>query len=497
MSDVRQLLIHAGQYLAGRAGLMLLGFLSFPVLTRVLSVSQYGELSLALKLCLLWTVLSKCGIQNAALRFFPEHSKQSPQAKLACSSTLLLSVAGIAGGMMLVGFGVIHLPQLIANQAVLSLAPLLLVLAFVRSIQPTFSGLLRSERRAWLFNTCELSGKSMGILFSILALVFIAHDLRFYLSGLVTAEACVMIGIGIWFYRNGMLSGIAFRPELARSAIAFSVPLIAYELTSVILDSGDRILIGRYLGMTQVGLYSAAYSVATYAEEALMTPVNMALMPGYMKVWVTDGAEATVRFLNQALDLFIMGAGAIAMLVYTNAVDLLSLLASRKFAAASTLLPVLVLGLLIYAIHIFFNAPLIIHKRSMVLTAVTSSCCIANIGMNILMLPRFGIAGAAWATLFSYVLMVGALAILSRRYLVIRIPIWTLASVVALVFCIALLMGRVSFPSPWLNLAVKVPASLTLYVIGLLALRPTLRSRILIRARRSVVPKQFTAAEQS
>ena len=496
MSDVRQLVTNASQYLAGRAGLMLLGFFSFPILTRMLSVSQYGELSLALKLCLLWTVLSKCGIQNAALRFFPEHSRQSAHSRLSCSSTLILSAATIAAAMLLLGYALLRLPSIHVSPVVTSLAPLLLALAFVRSIQPTFSGLLRSERRAWLFNTCELSGKSLGILFSILALVFIARDLRFYLSGLVAAEACVMIGIALWFYRNGMLSAISFQPRLARSAIAFSMPLIAYELTSVVLDSGDRLLIGKYLGLTQVGLYSAAYSVATYAEEALMTPVNMALMPAYMKVWVNDGAEATVRFLNQALDLFIMAAGAVALLVYVNAVDLLSILASRKFAAAGSLLPILVLGLLVYAIHIFFNAPLIIHKRSMTLTAVTTACCVANIAMNMLMLRPFGIAGAAWATLFSYVLMVGALAVLSRRYLVLRIPYATLASVAALVLLVTLGMSRVAFPSTWLSLAVKVPVSLFLYLIGLLALRPALRARFRAGTQRFSLPRQLSAAEE-
>lgn len=496
MSDVRQLLVHASQYLAGRAGLMVLGFLSFPVITRLLPIAQYGELSLALKLCLLWTVLSKCGIQNAALRFFPEYTKRSPEAKLACSSTLVLSVAAIAGAMMLLGFALIHVPELHRNRAIAELAPLLLVLAFVRSIQPTFSGLLRSERRTWVFNACELSGKATGILFSILALLFIARELRLYLSGLVVAEAFVVAAVAFWFYRSGLLSAGLFRPELARTALTFSAPLIAYELTSVILDSGDRILIGKYLGLTQLGLYSAAYSVATYAEEALMTPVNMALMPGYMKVWVTDGASATIRFLNQALDLFIMGCGAIAMLVYVNASDLLSILASRKFAAASTLLPILVLGLLVYAVHIFFNAPLIIHKKSMILTCVTTGCCIANVGMNMILLPRMGIAGAAWATLLSYVLMVAALAIISRRYLVIRIPYATLASVAAIVFLIQSGMNIASFSSPWLNLATKAPASLLLYAVGLLLLRPNLRGRILAKAQGRLATTKLSAAEQ-
>lgn len=481
MNHVRQLLVHASQYLAGRVGLMLLGFVSFPILTRMLPVAQYGELSLALKLCLLWTVLSKCGIQNAALRFFPERSKGSLFDKCACSSTLVLTVAAIAATLMVIGFAAMHFSSLRAVSPVAVLAPLLLFLSFVRSVQPTFSGLLRSEQRTWLFNACELSGKAMGIIFSIAAFVLIARDLRVYLSGLVMAEALVVIAVGVWFYRSGLLSPGCFQPRLARSALVFSAPLIAYELTSVILDSGDRLLIGKYLGLTQLGFYSAAYSVATYAEEALMVPVNMALLPTYMKIWVEEGAASTALFLTRALDLFVMGCGAVAMLVYINAHDLLAILASQKFAAASRLLPILVLGLLVYAVHIFYNAPLIIHKRSMILTCVTTVCCVANVIMNIYLLPRMGIAGAAWATLLSYFLMVAALAVISRRYLVVRIPFAALVCSASLVFLIQLLMKLAPDSSPWLSIVIKVPASLLLYVVGLVLLRPNHRRWITAR----------------
>jgi len=497
MSDLRQLFVHASQYLAGRAGLMLLGFLSFPVLTRILPVAQYGELSLALKLCLLWTVLSKCGIQNAALRFFPESSSRSLEEKRACSSTLILSAAGIAGFGVLLGLFILLLSPLHRWTAVAGLMPLLLILAFVRSIQPTFSSLLRSERRTWLFNTCELSGKAAGILLSIAAMLLIARDLRYYVSGLVGAEALVVFAVGIWFYRSGLLSPAGFRLRFARSALVFSLPLIAYELTSVILDSGDRLLIGRYLGLTQVGIYSAAYSVATYAEEALMTPVNMALMPAYMKVWVDRGAEATARFLTRALDLFVLGCGLIALLVYVNASDLVTVLASRKFSAGAPLLPILVLGLLIYAVHIFFNAPLIIHKRSMVLTSVTTVCCVLNILMNVLMLPRMGIAGAAWATLFSYLIMVVALAIISRKLMVVGIPLKALSCAVPLVFLVHQALSYIALPSPWLNLAVKPPLAVLLYGSGILICRPDLRARFLVRrATRAPACASFSAAEQ-
>ena len=491
MTDIRQLLAHASQYLAGRAGLMLLGFISFPVLTRLLPVAQYGELSLALKLCLLWTVLSKCGIQNAALRFFPAASKFSQAEKQACASTLILSVAAIS--LLLGAFGYLGMRTIGSRlgPAIAALGPLLLILAFVRSIQPTFSGMLRSERRTWLFNACELSGKATGILFSILALVLIATDLRYFIAGLVSAEALVMIAIGAWFYRAGLLSLRSFKPHLAREAVLFSMPLIAYELTSVILDSGDRILVGHYLGPAQLGLYSASYSVATYAEEALMTPVNMALMPAYMKIWVEQGTAATSRFLSDSLEYFVMACGAVAVLVYVTSADLIGILASKKFAAAHSLLPVLVLGLLVYATHIFFNAPLIIYKRSIVLTSCTTVCCIANIVMNILLLPRLGIMGAAVSTLLSYVCLAVGLLFVSRRYLSFSLPFATFLSSLILVSAIDKLMEQVAFTSHWVALFMKGGVAVVLYSAGLIVLRPKLRRSVFAGSRKVFVAESY------
>jgi O-antigen/teichoic acid export membrane protein len=493
MTDLRQLLVHASQYLAGRAGLMFLGFISFPVLTRLLPVAQYGELSLALKMCLLWTVLSKCGIQNAALRFFPEKSKAEADKK-ACASTLILTVAFISLIMGVLGYISLRIMGAHLASAITALAPWLLVLAVVRSIQPTFSGLLRSERRTWLFNTCELSGKGMGILFSVLALSLIAIDLRYFLAGVIVSEALVMLAIGMWFYQTGLLSLRRFEPRMALSALQFSAPLIAYELTSVVLDSGDRLLVGRYLGLSQLGLYSAAYSIATYAEEALMTPVNMALMPAYMKVWVDQGADATSRFLSDSLDHFVMACGAVAVVVYVGSADLIGVLASAKFAAAHALLPVLVLGLLVYATHIFFNAPLIIYKQSIVLTCVTTFCCFANIGMNIAFLPRMGIMGAAVATLLSYVLLVIALFLISRRYLSFSVPIATLFCCSILVIGIKALMEHASFSSCWIDLGIKGPVSLVLYSAGLVILRPKMR-RLVFSSPRGVLTSRNCVTE--
>jgi O-antigen/teichoic acid export membrane protein len=76
---------------------MLLGFISFPVLARVFSVSEYGTMSLVLKVILLLTVLGKFGLQNSVQRYYPEEGA-SPDASVQRRyySTLIVGAGTVA-----------------------------------------------------------------------------------------------------------------------------------------------------------------------------------------------------------------------------------------------------------------------------------------------------------------------------------------------------------------------------------------------------------------
>jgi O-antigen/teichoic acid export membrane protein len=485
---------HAGHYLTGRVGLMLLGFASFPLLTRLLSVQQYGELSLLLKIALLCTVLGKCGLQNAAIRFLPECEADHQDRRQVCIATLIATSAFMAFVIALLTWMILHLNIWNLSSKVVGLVNIALILVFIRSIQPTLSGLLRAERRTILFNVCELLGKSLGIGFSVGALLWVTLDLRYYIAGLVIAEASVISGILIWYAQQGCLKISKIDFTFARRSLLFSVPLIAYELASVVLDSGDRILISHYLGLEQLGYYSAAYSIATYAEQVILMPINLAIFPIYMKIWVEKGEFATAEFLSKALDLFIIFASGVSVLVLLTSHDLVMVLASKKFETAHTLLPVLVAGLLIYAVHIFFNAPLLIFNRSFVLAAVTSICCLVNIGINMVLLPILGIMGAAIATLVSYICLVVGMAVVSRRYLTFPIPVRHVLTSIALIPFVYFACHAIAASGPILNIVCKSSLSFVLFSAGILLLRPDLRTKIFNRYRSRIKEESSSLA---
>ena len=79
MSALKTLYRHSSHYLGGRVVVMLLGFISFPVFTRVFSVAEYGVINLIMNTVLLLTVLSKFGFQHSVQRYYPEgESATSP-----------------------------------------------------------------------------------------------------------------------------------------------------------------------------------------------------------------------------------------------------------------------------------------------------------------------------------------------------------------------------------------------------------------------------------
>lgn len=483
MSSLGELGRHAGRHLVGRVGLALLGLVSFPVLARLLSVEQYGRLSLLLKLALLWTVLGKAGLQNAVLRYTAPAAQEGPARKREVLSTLFLLAAALAGGMALLA-GALGwaglLPAVFAGPALLGAA---LGLVCVRTLQPALSAALRAEGRTVLFNVCELSGKALAVAFSLLALGLVAADLRLYVSALLLAEGSVLLALLVWFARKEALSPRLFDSHLARQALLFGAPLIAYELASVVLDSGDRLLIGRYAGLEPLGLYSAAYSLATYTEEAVLQPVNLALFPAAMALWAREGEPAVARLLARSLDLFFAAACGVLLLVLLTARDLVVLAASQKFAAAAPLLPVLVAGLLIYALHIFFNTPLMLHRRTLTLSLATGACCALNLLLNVLLIPRVGILGSAWATLLSYLALTGALAAASRRSLPFPLPWRGGAAALGSCFAMWAVLRGVHTAGPASELLLRGLGGALGYGCSLLCFHPEIRGLLSSRLR--------------
>jgi O-antigen/teichoic acid export membrane protein len=313
----------------------------------------------------------------------------------------------------------------------------------------------------------------------VFALLFFWQKTVFALFlGLVVVEGAVLLQYLPVLRRRQLLSPGMFDAGFLRTAIAFSMPLMAAEISWVVLDSGDRFFVQHYLGAQALGFYAAAYGIAIYLQDVLMAPLQMALFPICMRVWNTQGKKATQDFLSRSLDQFILIAVAVVCVAIVTSRDVIVLLASRKFQEAHTLLPYLVIGLVLSAVTIYFRPGLMIHKRAAKIAVATFYASILNIALNMVLLPRIGLVGAAIATTVSYGGIVVFLAYQSLRVLPYKLEWLSFLRYAVVGSASALLVTQLPVENPLLSAVVKGSLILVLYAGVLFAIDKHVRELI-------------------
>ena len=136
-----------------------LGFVSFPILTRVFSVADFGLIDLVQKIFLLLTATSKLGQQNSALRFFNRETfEKDPEQSRRYYSTMYLGVMGMGIGVTALFAAVVW--ALPATMLMPSLSSLLLfasALILLRAVQSIVWSFLRIKERTGLYNVANVN----------------------------------------------------------------------------------------------------------------------------------------------------------------------------------------------------------------------------------------------------------------------------------------------------------------------------------------------------
>lgn len=476
--ELKRLLQQSSHYLVGLVGSLALGFVSFPIYTRVFTVADYGLIDFAQKIILLVVACCKCGLQNSALRFYDRSAfAADPQAARRFYSTLFLSMAAPAFAITLLFAAFVSVaPRSIVDSRLGAVLALAAGLIFLRSAQSILWSFLRVEERTKAYNVINIILRGATIAVVCLLLPVLGPSVTTYFTGTLAVEA-VIVGIVLFpLVRRGLVAVGGVDSVMVRASFAFGLPLVIQEIAGIVLDSGDRAVIRHFMGDTALGLYSVAYGLSSYVNTLIMAPLGLAILPMYMRIWKTQGRERTIAFLSQGLDGFLMAAVLINVLAAVASRDAVNLLASSRYAGADRLIPMLVAGLLIYTAQIFLNAGLLIHKQTGKMAAILAYSALLNLVLNWVLIPRLGLLAAALATLISYVFSTVLTARPSFRLLPLRIPAWAplkygAAGAVAWVLTLPIELG-----SAFWNLAAKCLVTVTVYVAVLYLLDARVRS---------------------
>lgn len=461
MSDKRRFIHASLTYGAVQVLALAASLISFPVLTRVLSVSEYGLLGLCNTLLLFGAAFAKLGLQNSIVRFYAHYRREMNLdaffSTIWCGGT----VAALVISLLLIPIALFIAP---AQYKQPFLAVILVV--FGTTVFGIASNFLRAEERNGA-NSIATVLLRYGGTFGGIALVYWSIT---GISGIFYSQFVFLLVLTLWYFREYntrfCVSPSLFSMEIFREAITFGAPLIIYEFSSIMLAFSDRFLVSKYCGIEQLGIYTAGYTISFYIADIVRQPLQVAVAPIYLRIYAEKGLEAAILFLQEiigyvSLVILPIFAGCTALKH-----ELIVLLASNKFADASDVVPWVLGSTLLFGCQSLLASSFSILKQTRSIALLSLFAAIINIALNIVLLKTFGIIAAAWATAIAYILMTVVMAAISYRSVKIEFPLRKIA-----IYCLcSTLMYAVVTNVSLSSIFIKIALGILVYALSVLLL---------------------------
>jgi O-antigen/teichoic acid export membrane protein len=442
MSALTDLLRNSLSYFFGRMAVLLAGLISLPLMTRLLPKEDYGLMSLVFLALTITTALSGLGFSQSTTRYFAEYAGRGRQALMKFCSTMTIGTAVAGAAAMLVLFlASFALAKTSSFADVAVHLRYALALVILRLISSVVLQIFRGNQQTFAFNLFNITNRYLSIGVAVLLIIYVYKDVTAVFVGTIYVEASIMLIALVYLHRRRLLGWTKPNSIEIRRAIRFGMPLVFADLMVSLVASSDRFAIQYFLGADSVATYSVAYDISDYVAIMFASPLQLAIMPIVYSLWSNKGVEATREFLSKAINLsFIVVIPMIAGFSVVGP-DLVTILASDKYADSADLVPFIAFGVMLGSIHFLLFTGLLLREKTQVITVLNGTAAITNLALNIAMIPWFGIIGAAYATIITYVLLNVITYFLSRRYLKVSIN-WALilkATITAATMALALL----------------------------------------------------------
>lgn len=388
------------------------GLVFVPLLTRFLGVAAYGAFVQVRVVTVLLAKVSQLGLQKALIRYSQENDDVE-QSQLYAK----LTVVAVCNAMVV---GAITFGAAAWIAAVFLDAPQYASAFHVGAILvPTYSAremaqnYYRAEMDVKRFSLYEGAKTYLNVGAVSAVVLFTGVGVTGVVAVVVATELLFAVVLQAVVLRTTGLSWPA--PEGLPEILEYSVPIMVGNVSGVFQDRADRLLLGFFVGAGAVGVYSVSYTVARVLRLYVL-PLRVTFFPEFSRLW-TEGDRETCKgvLANGARYMVALAVPSIVGL-YLVAEPLVGLLStSRASASATVLLPVLAAGLAVLGLETLYRQLFLADERTLTVSGLRVAASVANVGLNVVLIPRMGVVGAAVATLATYLGTFVALFALARR----------------------------------------------------------------------------------
>ena len=396
-------------YAAGGVIQRTIGFFLLPLYARVLSTAEYGQIGVLMTLVVGLTTLLGLGLETAVFRTYVQLRGQPGDLQRFVNSVgafavfaplAVASLIAIAGAPLLER--VFDIPRWAVTMGFLGAA--LYVSATVIPL-----AMLRAQERLRDYVRLSMAYVVATVGLTVLLVVVLRWGVLGWMLAFAGASAVLLV-IGLLMLDHRWTIGVDWKQVSA--ALAFGLPMIPHALAQWGLSLSDRAILGAFLPSTDVGIYYVAYQFGLPIS-VIAIALSQAVQPLYAQASIDHARQAQ---LAPAASTQVLTTALLTMVVLLLGPPAVRGLLPASYAPAASLIPWIALGHGLFGLYFIpMNAVTLLSGRNQWVWLVTVTAALANIGLNLLLVPQFGAAAAAVNTLVGYaILLVGVTAYMYR-----------------------------------------------------------------------------------
>jgi len=412
----------------------IVGFITIPIITRLFAPGEYGDYVL---------VISTVGVFSTIVgwlsmpikRFYPAYERDKKLdefyetvLKMTFISILVLSLLFLGALLLLKS----HISPRLYALIYIGVPVFILTSCFGVLVE-----FLRAKRQISWYSDFMVWKSVTAVSFGILLVIIFDFGIDGLLWGSVLS---LVIGFPfLWRISLGKVSlnAKSISTPLVSEMARYGFPLVIGNLAAWILSLSDRYVLEFLRGSREVGIYSASYSISEHSIMLLSTLFALTSGSIVYNIWEKKGEKKSQEFMSKLTRYYLLVGIPAVVGLSALAKPFVNTLTGQEYHGGHKIIPLIALGAFFLGLQQRFHPGLNFYKKTHFIMFCVVVSGLFNLGLNFLLIPKYGYIAAAVTTLLSYVLLLVLVIFVSRRFFVWEFPFKSLAKAI----CASSVMG--------------------------------------------------------
>lgn len=459
----------------------IVAFLLLPIYTRFLAPHDYGIKELVGLTTDVIGVLLATAIASAIYRFYFEYEDIKDRNEVISSAIITIAIFGLFALTGLSFLTKIMAKHILDSSSLYYFFMVSFASMWFQSLNNIGYNYLRANQQSLRFVTLQL-GKMVVVIGLNIYLVCFAKlgVLGILISTLIgSVLMCLILVMPICFQTH-----LRFSYKKVKAMLKFGLPMVPSQLGAFVVHLSDRFFIKAYCSIADAGLYSLGYKFGALPGRFVSDPFNQTWQPRRFELYKEEGSEELFGKIFTYF-LFLMFFAGLAISVLTK--DVLMIIADQAFWSAYNVVPIIVLATTIFSFHYHLDMGILITKKTKYLAYINFSSGVFILLLNFLLIPKYGVYGAAFATLIAFIYKVSLTYYFSSKYYKIYFEFIRIGKILLGAAVLYFVTLFIEFPSVYVNFAIKSGVillyPLLLYVFRFYSVDEKQKAREFVRPR--------------